>query len=88
MATIREYLPPFMLDGEAHIVEFNTQEELLDIPFVKKFSVDDTGKKDSHFQRYILMENMLMVEVEGERVYAVGTLSDVSMLTLPKRDEE
>ena len=90
MANIRQYFPPFMLDEKPKIVEFNTQEELLQIPFVRHFSINETtNTKDPQFYRYSLRGDMLMVEIlNGDKAYAVGRVSDTSMLTLPERIED
>ena len=90
MANIRQYFPPFMLDEKPRIVEFTTQEELLQIPFVRRFSINEiTNAQDPHFYRYVLRGDVLMVEVlDGEKAYAVGHVSDRSMLTFPERIED
>lgn len=88
MATIRQRIPAFFSGIEPDIVEFNTQDELLEIDFVRNFSIDRRfGEEtpDEYFHQYSLSGNNLMAEVNGGKSwFVIGTLDDTSMLNLPE----
>lgn len=71
MNSIRRHIPGCCSDGDEppEIVEFNTMEQLLSVPFVNSFS---GGQR---FHRYSLSRNHLMAEYrDGKEWWVVGTL--------------
>jgi hypothetical protein len=87
MAFIKENIPPFFDILAPEIAEFNSQDELLEIPFVKRFRIDHEGNDDIFFYRYSLFDtNKLLVEIcNGKSNFVVGFLSgNYTFLHLPK----
>lgn len=81
MKTFKKHIPNACKDGNEldEINEFNSLEELLEIPYVKK----QTDRKT--FYRYSLSENHLMAEYEsGYNWWVLGFINDISNLDLPK----
>lgn len=71
MNSIRRHVPGCCSDGDEppEIVEFNTVEQLISIPFVNSFS---NGQR---FHRYSLSDRRLMAEYrDGKEWWVVGTL--------------
>lgn len=67
--TIRQHIPDFFEGFEKALVDFNTLEDLLAIPWVKNFSAH------ANFYRYSVSDNHLMAEYRGGRTWwVVGTL--------------
>lgn len=89
MAVIIQHIPEyFRNDGfEAKVVEFETQDELLDIPFVHAYTITYDETPDEYFHKFSLKDNNLIVESFGGRHWhIVGTIDDVSVLDLPQLD--
>ena len=90
MAKITQYYPTFYTGFEPKTVEFNTQEELLNIDWVKSWS------KEKNFYRYSIILNdepdgrsTLMAEYDnGEKWYVMAFIDDASNLTLPEWSEQ
>ena len=87
MATIRQHIPAFFEGMPQSVIEFDTQEELLDIPFVRAFRVTEGAEDtpDPYFYRYSIAEgDKLMVEIRGGKAwFVIGHLDDISNLNLP-----
>jgi hypothetical protein len=92
MAKITQYIPSFFGNTLIPCVEnFDTQCELLEIPFVKNFRISVNGKPDRYFLRYSLHNNnILMVETCYGYSFIIGFIIGHHNLTLPKwgSDEE
>jgi hypothetical protein len=85
MASITRYIPPLLEDVYTpEICEFITQDELLEIPFVKTFRIDSKGYTDRYFYRYSLDGKKLMVESRRGFSFCVGSIKGKHNLTLPK----
>jgi len=85
MANIKRFIPSLLSDSyDSEISEFETQYELLEIPFVKKLRTTFDGKPDKTFIRYSLDGNNLMVETCYGQSFIVGTITGKHNLTLPK----
>lgn len=82
---IKQHLPGFM-DPFAYtpkVVEFNTQEELFEIPWVRNWEVPISSGK--LFYRWSLSDSNLMAEFdEGYSWYVVGYILNPDALDLPK----
>ena len=82
MATITRKVP--WGDVAVFKATFSTQEELLDIDFVKNYRLTENGKNDKYFHRYSLNGNSLVVECNGgNNWFYIGDIDDTSMLNLP-----
>ena len=78
MAKIRQYRPTFVTGFENETVEFDTQKQLLNIKWVKSFSLNH-GKRDRNFYRYSLHRDyvreedipliMKLREINEEEIY-------------------
>ena len=69
--TIKQYIPNFVSGIESQTAEFNTVEELREIPFVKSHI-----ETEGHY-RLSISRNLLMNELnEGYVWFVVGTLLD------------
>lgn len=77
---IRQHIPDFCEGFEKAVVEFNTLEELLAIPFVKNFSAHDS------FHRYSVNDNHLIAEYRGGREWWVVGILKSSVEGLPEWD--
>ena len=87
MATIIQYIPAFFSGFPRKEETFESQEELLSIPFVRGFSEHENGAKDEYFHQYSIniRNNNLMAECDnGKKWYVIGSIDDVTMLTLPE----
>ena len=79
MAKIRQYIPGFISGVEPETREFNTLEELLDIPWVSRFKTKEP--KPGYFHQYSVSRDdsqpLLVAEVEGgTKQWVVGYLDD------------
>lgn len=84
MAKIVQNVPKLFENFKPLIVEFHTTEELLNIPFVKTFSINGFGVNDIHFKRYCKSNNDLIVEGVIDNFYwVIGTIDDMSGVDLP-----
>ena len=82
MPVIRQHRPAFFEGWENEVVNFNTVEELLAIPFVKNFS------DQPNFDKYSIsksdMGDMLMAEYDGGLIWwVVGHLKEAEDLQIP-----
>jgi len=78
MNTIRQYRPAFFEGFENETVEFSTDEELINIPFVKNFSNDK-------FSHYAVSDNHLMaIYDDGFEWWVIGTIQCPASVKLPK----
>ena len=86
MPKITTIVPPFVAGYiEEREFHFETQQELLELDFVKSFRVQNNDELDMHFHQYSLDGNTLMVETLGGKfAHKVATIDDVRSLTLPK----
>ena len=86
MANIKQNMPYFFSQKfPPAIVEFNSQDELLEIPFVKRYRIDIDGKPDEYFHRYSLDKNNLLVEMcGGAGFFVIGFITGDHNLNLPK----
>ena len=91
MATIIQYFPTFC-DFESEIVDFNTNEELLAIPFVNSFT------KDREFVRFIIYDYsydktsdrryLIMAQYKNKERWGVGFFDSIDELNLIKIQDE
>lgn len=80
MNTIRQYRPAFFEGFENELVEFSTDEELINIPFVKNFLNDK-------FSHYSVSDNHLMaIYDDGFEWGVIGTIQYPALVKLPKWD--
>jgi hypothetical protein len=78
MPTIKQYRPAFCDGFEDVVVEFSTTEELINIPFVKRFCTGD-------FCGFLVSDECLLAMYKhGEEWYVVGILSDPDLVELPR----
>lgn len=88
MATIIQHIPAFFSGIEPDIVKFDTQDELLEIDFVKNYSVDKRfgeETRDEYFHQYSLDGDKLMAECNGGKCwFVIGFIDDTSNLNLPE----
>lgn len=85
MASIKRYIPPLLSDVYTQeICNFTTQEELIEIPFVKTFRIETENIADKYFYRYSLDGDNLMVETRNGFSFVVGFISGKHNLTFPK----
>lgn len=78
MNQFKAHIPPFMDIPHPSPVEFNTLDELLQIPFVSNFS------EEENFYRFSLAGYSLMAEFdEGREWWVVGSISRPGALNLP-----
>lgn len=85
MAFIRQHVPKFFDVLSPTIAEFNSTEELLEIPFVKMYRLDTNGEPDDYFHRYSLdSKNTLIVEMDKGKFHTiVGFITGSHNLNLP-----
>ena len=90
MSTIIQYRPNFFTGFDTEVVEFNTNKELLSIPFVKSFTKHKTFIQfliydyceESSDSRYLIMAEY-KGKKENER-WGVGFFDDIGNLDLEK----
>jgi hypothetical protein len=75
MKTITQHIPDFVEGVEPQIVHFETKEELLDIPFVKKYFQDIKCLED-----YSSLEevNSLIIATVTVKFYRMSLSKDIS----------
>ena len=85
MASIKRFVPQLLSEiFPEEVTEFKTQDELLEIHFVKTFRLDKNGKPDRYFYRYVLDGDKLMVETTKGFSTMVGSITGNHNLTLHK----
>ena len=91
MARIIQKIPNYLKSHfDPNSSEFVTQQDLLDIPFVKTYRMMDVNSSvpDPYFHQYSLNGNILIVEAFGGKYsHEIGLINDISNLTLPKWNE-
>ena len=91
MARITQMIPNYLKSHfKSSSSEFETQDDLLDVPFVKTYMIKggDPFVPDPYFYQYSLNGNILIVETFGGKYsHEIGIVNDVSKLTLPKWSE-
>lgn len=88
MKTIRQHIPNFVsVDGPLPEAQFETLQELLEIPFVKRWAESPNFHRFS-LSKYMLMGNAnLLVELRGGREWwVVGAIDDSTGIDLPQWD--
>ena len=87
MNKIVQYVPSFFEGFESKERHFETIQDLLDIDFVKIYSINTNGEPDYYFYRYALFDNYLIAEInDGRQYHIIGEIDDISNLNLlPKR---
>lgn len=85
MGYIYRYKPTFVdfADDEKNKFHFESKQELLDIPFVKKFS------EENNFVGYALSPDskktaLMAVYDDGYKWWVIGFIEDVSGIDLPE----
>ena len=87
MNKIKQHIPA-SIDGDRLTIEFNTQKELMNIPFVKNFS------KLEGFYRYSISSSggfspLLMCELrDGYDWWVVGFIDSMDGINLPEWKEK
>lgn len=86
MPKITTIVPPFVADRiQVQEFYFETQQELLEIDYVKSFRIRMNDTLDLHFHQYSLKGDILMVETFGGKfAHEIAIIDDVRFLTLPK----
>ena len=85
VARIKRFVPQLLSEiFPEEVAEFKTQDELLEIHFVKTFRFDMNGKPDRYFYRYVLDGDKLMVETTKGFLSMVGSITGNHNLTLHK----
>ncbi len=81
MAKIHQYRPMFFDGYDNQINEFNSIDELLNIDWVKNFSLGMDEKPNPHFHKYSISDDgrpTLMAEFEdGKTWYVIGFIDDI-----------
>jgi hypothetical protein len=79
------YIPTFVeMDEEPDPFLFETQEELVDHPYIKKFC-EDMGTSHIFYRLEIMVPNILMaVYDEGSFWLVIGRLKSIDGIDLPK----
>jgi len=85
MAIFTKFIPESLIDVDDDTkFEFFTQEELLNLFCVKCWTKHPDSTIDKNFHRFSLKGNILVVEsFEGKFHIEIGSISDISSLTLP-----
>jgi len=85
MATITQYFPAFFSGFTQAVVTFSNLEELVNIPFVRKFAIRDDNNKFSGFA--IWDERLMAIYNDGEDWYVVGNIEGLKSSILPEWEE-
>ena len=81
MATITQYFPAFFSGFTQEVVTFSNLEELVNIPFVRKFAKGGYGDK---FSGFAVSDDILMVIYnDGKDWYVVGNIEGLKSSILP-----
>jgi hypothetical protein len=82
MNRIRRYVPSFVSGVDEEEFDFETLDDLLNIPFVRS-SMEIIGIR---FKRHYKSDNALMVEYDNGQYYVLGFIKHPELVDLPIKE--